>query len=167
MGIESSAIYFVMGVSGCGKSTIGGLLAQRLDLPFYDGDDFHPEANIKKMSSGEPLTDIDRHDWLVSLNKLAAENEPKGAVIACSALKNSYRDILAADLQSPVHWILLEGTFQEIFHRLEARKGHFMPQGLLQSQFDTLEIPEGAISVSINKEPEHIVSTIIELISRV
>ena len=113
-----SKIYFIMGVSGCGKSTIGSLLANELKIPFYDGDDFHPEANVKKMASGEPLTDDDRIGWLLRLNEIALNRSEKGAIIGCSALKESYRQILEANLQGDVRWIYLSGSFDEVMNRL-------------------------------------------------
>ncbi len=161
MNKPESSIFFIMGVSGCGKSTIGKLLAKALEIPFYDGDDYHPEENIKKMASGQALNDDDRKGWLAQLNILAVDHKTTGAVIACSALKESYREMLAKDIREAVKWVFLEGTFEEILERLQARKGHFMPTALLRSQFNDLEIPEDAISVSIGLSPEQIVAEII------
>ena len=150
-----------MGVSGCGKSTIGQLLSQELDIPFFDGDDFHPQSNIDKMSSGVPLNDDDRYGWLVTLNELAkSELEKNSCIIVCSALKKSYRDILNADIQNQVKWIHLEGRFNQILERLNKRENHFMSSNLLQSQFDTLEKPEDAFVVNIGLNPEDIVEKI-------
>ncbi len=159
-----SKIYFIMGVSGCGKSTIGNLLSDELKIPFYDGDDYHSETNVKKMASGQPLTDDDRMDWLLSLNKLALNRREKGAIIGCSALKESYRKILKNNLEKDVSWIYLSGSFDEVMSRLNQRKGHFMPAALLKSQFETLEIPKNAIQVSINQSARQIVKRILELI---
>lgn len=153
-----------MGVSGCGKSTIGNLLANKLNIPFYDGDDYHSELNVQKMASGLPLTDNDRQDWLRSLNELARLHTQKGAVIGCSALKESYRRILDADLKGNCKWIYLDGSFEDIMSRLSKRKGHFMPSELLKSQFETLEPPYKAIQVSINMTPEEIVQNILDQI---
>lgn len=150
-----------MGVSGSGKSTIGKLLAEALDYPFFDGDDFHPDVNIEKMSVGTPLNDEDRYDWLLALNKLAKNNLIKGAVIACSALKESYRDLLQAGISKGVYYIYLKGSFQEVLERLKQRKGHYMPLELLQSQFDVLSPPKNAIVVEINQSPEKIVDKIL------
>jgi gluconokinase len=156
-------IFIVMGVCGCGKSTIGKLLAEALNVPFYDGDDYHPEANVKKMASGNPLNDNDREGWLKRLNSLSIENSNLGAVIACSALKESYRSILRQNLSKQIEFVYLQGTFKEISDRLAERKNHFMPSGLLKSQFSTLEVPTDAISVSIVNPPKNITNQILEL----
>jgi len=157
-------IYFIMGVSGCGKSTIGSILAKELKIPFYDGDDYHTKSNVKKMASGQPLTDKDRMGWLLKLNELALARREEGAIIGCSALKESYRRILDANLQENARWIYLSGSFEDVMNRLHQRKGHFMPAELLKSQFETLEIPQKAIKVSINMPPEEIVNRILGLI---
>ncbi len=154
-------IIFVMGVSGSGKSTIGKLLAKELNLGFYDGDDYHPEANVKKMAEGNPLDDNDRQGWLEKLNLLAIKKSDTGAVIACSALKNKYRTILQNGLDKELQFVYLKGTFDEIMERLSQRKNHFMPPELLRSQFNTLEVPKEAITVSIMQTPEEIVAKII------
>ncbi|RDY61330.1 gluconokinase [Flagellimonas nanhaiensis] len=159
---DGKRILVVMGVSGTGKSTIGTLLAEKLDYPFFDGDDYHPEENIKKMNSGIPLTDDDRKGWLLKLNQIALENRHTGGVIACSALKNTYRGILKAGVGSCMEFVYLEGSFDEVKSRLESREGHFMPIELLQSQFDTLEPPSNATTVSIMLSPEEIVKKIVK-----
>lgn len=154
-------IFHIMGVSGCGKSTIGILLAKELNIPFFDGDDFHPASNIEKMEKGIPLNDDDRQGWLEILNDLAKSNSQKGAVIACSALKEKYRNILSRDLKQETAFVYLKGTFQEILDRLKQRSNHFMPKELLQSQFDTLEEPSKSITVSISRSPEEIIKQIV------
>ncbi|MDX1363574.1 MAG: gluconokinase, GntK/IdnK-type [Arenibacter latericius] len=154
-------ILFIIGISGTGKSTIAKLLAKKLKLPFFEGDDYHPEANIKKMSSGHPLNDTDRMYWLQRLNLLAKEHRKNGCIISCSALKESYRKMLKDTIEEQVVWISLEGSFQLISERLNSRKGHFMPPTLLQSQWDTFEPPSDAIKVSIAPRPEEIVAEIL------
>lgn len=155
-------ILFIIGVSGTGKSTIGKLLARELDLPFYEGDNYHSVANIKKMAGGHPLNDGDRMGWLLALNQLAVEHRDTGAIIACSALKESYRKLLERSIEPHVLWISLEGSYGLILERLQNRKGHFMPASLLQSQCDTFEPPKNAIKVSIEPSPGEIVSQILE-----
>ncbi len=133
-------VIVVMGVSGCGKSAVGAGVAQRLGLPFYDADDFHPEANRDKMSRGEALTDGDRTPWLGLLAERIAEwNQTGGAVLACSALKRGYRDVLRRP--GGVAFVFLDGGFETIQQRIRERSGHFMPASLLESQFATLERP--------------------------
>ena len=153
-----------MGVSGSGKTTIGRLLSEKTGIPFFDGDDFHSAANKEKMKAGNPLTDADRQGWLQSLNKLAIEESVKrGAIIACSALKEKYRKLLSENLDNPA-WVFLKGSFEIISHRMKNRTGHFMPPELLQSQFDTLEVPHSAIIVQIDNKPEAITDNIIQLL---
>lgn len=139
-----------MGVSGCGKSSVGRALAEALGWRFFDADDFHPESNIRKMAGGTPLTDEDRMPWLERLRDLLAEQQAQGhsAVLACSALRQSYRDILAARV-TDVHWVHLLGTLEEVRHLMEKRSGHFMKTGMLQSQFQTLEPPADAIDLPV------------------
>ena len=153
-------IIYIMGVSGCGKTTIGKLLSQKIGIPFFDGDDFHSAANVEKMKTGEPLNDEDRSGWLQKINEVAFEQQQlKGAIIACSALKEKYRILLNSGITKPV-WIFLQGSYQIILQRLQSRQGHFMPSVLLQSQFDNLEMPANAFSINIADEP----ATIVELI---
>lgn len=155
-------IYIVMGVSGCGKSTIASMLAEALSLPFFDGDDYHPPANVAKMSAKIPLTDEDRSGWLQALNDLARANSEKGAVIVCSALKERHMERLRTGLEGKIVWVFLKGSFELILARLQARKGHFMPPDLLQSQFATLEEPDYALTVGIKAPPEQIVAEILD-----
>jgi gluconokinase len=126
-----------MGVSGCGKSTVGAALAERLDVPFADADDLHPQANIAKMTAGHPLDDDDRRAWLDAVGQwLAAHGD--GGVISCSALKRDYRDRLRGHCPSTV-FLYLSGSPEVIAARQATRKGHFMPTSLLRSQFEALE----------------------------
>ncbi|MGZ3847174.1 MAG: gluconokinase [Flavisolibacter sp.] len=158
-------IIVVMGVTGCGKTTVGKLLAARLSLPFIEGDSFHPKENILKMSSGIPLTDEDRYPWLNALaDELKRQEQQKGAVLACSALKEHYREMLQQGLREPITWIYLEGSEETLRERIKNRQGHFMQEGLLRSQLETLEIPAYAYTFSIEQEPERIVSKIVDII---
>ncbi|MEP0357283.1 gluconokinase [Paraglaciecola sp.] len=154
-------ILIVCGVSGTGKSTIGSQLAKKLELPFYDGDDFHPESNVQKMQSGTPLNDKDRQPWLASLAKHIASWEiDGGAVLACSALKESYRKILASSTNTQVNWIMLNGSRELLIERLDSRSGHFFDSSLLDSQLNTLELPEYGWLIDIKGTPEEIVNTV-------
>jgi gluconokinase len=155
----------VMGVSGSGKSTIADRLAERLGWTFEDGDRFHPASNVAKMSAGVPLTDEDRWPWLQAIadeiDRVCAAGQH--AVIACSALKRSYRDVLVHG-RNDVRMVYLDGTQELIASRLAQRKGHFMPPGLLTSQFKTLEPPEPSehpVTVSIDASVETIVDDIV------
>ncbi len=154
-------IYFICGVSGCGKSTIGSSLASELNIEYIDGDNFHPLSNIEKMKSGKALDDNDRKGWLDAIHSYISKNE-KSVVIACSALKEKYRKILKSNLNKSVHWIFLLGSFELIRERMLARKGHFMPDALLQSQFDILEVPDYAIKIDISMGQREIVDIIIQ-----
>jgi gluconokinase len=154
-------VVILMGVSGSGKTTIGRLLARDLGWPFCDGDDFHPQANIDKMRQGIPLTDDDRDAWLTALRQQidTLVETRQSAVLACSALKQTYRDRL---YQPEVRFIYLKGDFALIRRRLLARQGHFMQADLLASQFVTLEEPHGVPAIDIAQAPE----TIVDLIKR-
>jgi carbohydrate kinase (thermoresistant glucokinase family) len=151
-------IVVVMGVSGCGKTTVGRLLASRLQLPFLDADEFHPPANVAKMAAGTPLTDEDRRPWLELLNRKLLEH--KDAVLACSALKESYRRALARDL-ADYRFVHLRGSLELIRARLAERKHRYMPASLLESQFAALEPPADAIVVDIAQDPDRCVTRIL------
>ena len=127
-----------MGVSGSGKSTVGAALAQRLGVPFGDGDDFHPPANIAKMTAGEPLDDNDRYPWLEAIGGWLSERCETGGVMSCSALKRKYRDQLRKHCAT-IEFVHLSSAPEVIAARQASRPGHFMPAALLRSQFDTLE----------------------------
>ena len=157
-------VVILMGVSGSGKTTVGELLAEQLGWQFYDADDFHPEENVEKMRSGEALSDIDREPWLHALSELIKNEHEnnRNIVLACSALRKKYREILDQDL-SPIRLVYLKGDFELIQERLSKRTGHYMDPALLKSQFDTLEIPstkEGALFVDISPAPDEIVNAV-------
>lgn len=152
----------VMGVSGCGKTTIGKQLAEQLDVPFLEGDDYHPESNISKMKSGQPLTDDDRMPWLQNLAKAAQDHEEKGFVMACSALKAKYRNVLKLLIDSELNIVFLDGKYETIRKRMEDRAGHFMPADLLKSQFDTLEPPQNAMRFEVTESPEKMIKDILK-----
>jgi gluconokinase len=163
---ERPCALVVMGVSGSGKTTVAEALAKRIGWRFEDGDKFHPASNIAKMSAGIPLTDEDRWPWLQAIadeiDRLCGKGQR--AVVACSALKRIYRNVLVHG-RDDVRIILLDGTQQLIAGRLAARRGHFMPPGLLDSQFATLERPaddERAVTVSIDATVEAIVDDIVD-----
>ncbi len=162
MNNNSGFVFFVMGVSGTGKTTIGNLVAKEFNIPFFDGDDYHPQTNVEKMTSGKPLNDTDRLDWLLKLNDIANKNKENGCVIACSALKKKYRMILKEHLEF-YYFLFLQGSFILISERMGDRKEHFMPQNLLKSQFKILEIPdasEAVINLNIECTPEEILAQI-------
>ena len=160
MGINAM-IVIVMGVTGAGKTTIGRMLATALGWEFHDGDDLHSEASKLKMHRGIELDDADRAPWLSAIRKLilAMLSEGRDGVIACSALKQSYRDEIVVD-PNLVKVVYLKGSKEVIAERLRNRGGHFMNPDLLQSQFDTLEEPDDAIVVDISVAPQAIVNAI-------
>ncbi len=150
-------IVVLMGVSGCGKTTIGNLLASRLGYPFLDADEFHPPENVAKMAAGNPLSDADRRPWLELLNgRLRGQ---KNAVLACSALKESYRQILSNGI-TDCRFVHLCGSIELIRSRLAQRKHRYMPATLLESQFAALEPPAGAIEVDIGASVPECVAAI-------
>ena len=161
-----SGCILVMGVSGCGKTTIGKKLAEQLEVPFLEGDDYHPEENVAKMKSGQPLTDEDRMPWLQNLAKAAQKHEETGFVMACSALKAHYRNVLKLLINSELKIVFLDGKFETIKTRMEERAGHFMPAELLQSQFDTLEPPQNALTYDITQSPELIIKDVIKKLEK-
>jgi gluconokinase len=155
-------IVVLMGVAGSGKSTVGRVLARRLGWRFYEGDDFHPESNRVKMRAGEALTDEDRRPWLEALATLISRclREHEDAVLACSVLKQAYRERLGIGTNG-VRLAYLRGSPELIARRLAARHGHFFDPALLQSQFATLEEPSGAIIPDIAGTPDEIADEII------
>lgn len=162
---RKTMVYILMGVSGAGKTLIGQKLADQLGIPFYDGDNFHPEENVRKMASGSPLNDNDRKPWLETLAKNIKKWEQKGGVVlACSALKKSYRKLLVKEDPDNVQFIYLKGRMSLIAERITGRTDHFMPEELLESQFEALEEPEDAITVSVDQTPDEIINFIISQI---
>jgi gluconokinase len=163
-------ITVVMGVSGVGKTTVGKRLAARTGARFLEGDRYHPPANIEKMSHGEPLTDDDRQPWLENLAGELAAARAKGeaVVLACSALRRRYRDILRAG-NGDVDFVFLRAEQAVIQRRLDARRRHFMPPSLLASQFAALEPPdadERAVPVDAGKAPDAIVEAVLTALRR-
>ena len=154
-------IVLVMGVSGSGKTTIGAALAARLGSDFIDGDDWHPAGNVAKMAAGTPLTDEDRWPWLDRLNAELRAREALGesVVLACSALKQAYRDRLMRGLER-CELVFLHGSFELIRDRLADRKHRYMPASLLESQFAALEPPARAIAVNVAQPSDHCVEQI-------
>ena len=151
-----------MGVSGCGKTTIVRQLGWALNLPFYDADDFHPAQNIEKMKSGTPLNDADRQPWLDLLaEEIEGWDNSGGAVLACSALKENYRRTLSAKVT--VQWVYLVANYDVIYKRMKKRN-HFMKPELLQSQFDTLEVPAYGIHINSDGNVKQTVQKILALI---
>jgi gluconokinase len=158
-------IVVLMGVSGSGKTTIGTLLAERMGTVFADADDYHPAANKEKMAAGHPLNDEDRQPWLETLNQLMRgwNESGKGGVLACSALKESYRATLASGMPvGAVKFVLLDGDRELIAARLARRKHEYMNPKLLESQLATLEPPADALTVVNDRAPEEIVETILQ-----
>lgn len=152
----------VMGVAGCGKSSVGLALATRIGASYQDGDDLHPPANVARMSAGHPLTDADRWPWLAQVGKALAK--PGRRIIGCSALKRAYRSRITTEAGGAVTFIHLDGSYELIRARMDARTGHFMPPSLLVSQFATLEPPgpdENAIRVRIDQALAGIVADIL------
>lgn len=154
--------FIVLGVSGSGKSTVGRMLADRLGCPFYDGDDFHPPENRDKMSRGIPLTDEDRAGWLQALADLIRRRlqADESGVLACSALKEKYRQVLQVD-PARVRFVYLQGDYALILARMRARRGHYMQPGMLKSQFEVLEEPTDALVEDIRQSPAEIVADIL------
>ena len=153
-------IVVLMGVAGSGKTTVGRLLADELGWKFYDADDFHPPANVEKMSRGVPLDDDDRRPWLEVLRDLVRDSHARGesAILACSALKESYRRLLLADESTRL--VYLKGDYDTIKGRVENRRGHYMKPEMLDSQFADLEEPERETHIDASLSPDEIVEEI-------
>ncbi|MBK9926708.1 MAG: gluconokinase [Anaerolineales bacterium] len=156
-----------MGVSGCGKSSVGKALAQSLGWDFYDADDFHPPENVAKMASGIPLDDSDRAPWLALLHELISSNlkADKPGVLACSALKERYRQKLM-DGNEGVQIVYLKGSYELIWSRMEKRTDHYMKPHMLKSQFETLEVPMNALTIDISMSLDDIVQEILKYMEK-
>ena len=161
-----TGLYVIMGVCGSGKSLIGAQLARELDIDFVEGDDLHPPDNVKRMAAGIPLTDDDRHGWLirVAARLREAKRAGIGLVVACSALKRSYRDLLRSVGEADVRFVYLVGSRALLAERMAKRRGHFMPPALLDSQLSILEEPspdERAWVCDISAAPDAIVADLV------
>lgn len=161
-----TGLYVIMGVSGSGKSLIGAQLARTLDVEFLEGDTLHPPDNVKRMAAGIPLTDDDRHGWLLAIAARLrdAKRAGIGLVVSCSALKRRYRDLLRSVGAADVRFVYLAGSRAVLAERLTNRRGHFMPPSLLESQLATLEEPapdEGAWVCDIRETPDTIVAALV------
>ena len=156
----------IMGVSGCGKTTVGKALAAGLRVPFYDADNYHAQENLAKMATGIPLTDSDRAGWLTLLAAMIETETRAGhdGVLACSALKQSYRDVLVSRSRN-VRFVYLKGSYDLILERMKKRGGHFMKPEMLKSQFDTLEEPADAITLDVENSVDEIVKKALQIIS--
>jgi gluconokinase len=169
-GEKALAAIIVMGVSGSGKTSVAEALAKALDLHFVEGDGLHPASNVEKMSHGIPLTDEDRMPWLdlIGAEIAAATEGGRGIVVSCSALKKIYRDRLRREAGGPLYFVFLEGSKALLLSRLSARKGHFMPPSLLESQLQTLEVPTGepgVVTVGIAATVEGIAAAAVEALA--
>ena len=157
-------VIILMGVSGCGKTTIGTLLSIKTGFKFIDADFYHSKKNKAKMNNGIPLDDLDRNFWLKRINSELIKCSKNSLILACSALKEEYRVELIKGIKQKVHWFFLNGDFKLINKRLENRKNHFMSNKLLKSQFDILEIPNYGIEINISKNREDIINKILKYI---
>ena len=160
---KNGMVVILMGPMGCGKTTIGKMLAKKLGWPFYDGDDFHPKENVEKMRAGIALTDEDRKLWLKKLRDTIERwlKDNQSTILACSALKQAYRDILGVD-QNRVRTVYLRGSYELLRNRIGERQHPYMDKNLLRSQLDTLEEPKEGLSVDISATPEIIASAIMK-----
>ncbi len=156
-------VLILMGPMGCGKSTIGKMLAEKLGWSFYDGDDFHPKENVEKMRAGVALTDEDRKVWLEKLHRNIQHwlRDKQNSILACSALKRAYRDILGVD-QDTVKTVYLKGSYELLRARIEERQHPYMDKNLLRSQLESLEEPKDGLTVDISATPETIIRIIVE-----
>jgi len=171
-------LFIVTGPAGCGKSTVAKFLAKQYDLPYIEGDEFHPQTNIEKMSAGIPLNDADRWDWLILLREQAVhalEAGASGVVLTCSALKHKYRDVIRIasinDHDVFVHFIYLRASEELLLSRVKARQGHYMKDSMVKSQFDALEEPDkrehDVLSIDVSGSMAEVQSLALEAVSSV
>lgn len=159
-------VIYIMGVAGSGKTTIGQKLSATTGYAFYDADYFHPQENIDKMKAAQPLTDEDRWPWLDNIHSFVSKQlQTCDIILACSALKELYRQRLSKGIETQCRWVYLNGSYQTILQRMQNRTGHYMPTTLLQSQFEALEVPENIIEIDIGMTTEKIVAEIIAQIN--
>lgn len=156
-------LFVICGVSGSGKSTIGRLLAQDLNYPFIEGDDFHPASNIKKMSAGKPLTDEDRVDWLIAISEEVNSFDEQPIILACSALTPFVQNNLQTKCKPPIYWIKLDVSPKEVTRRMKQRE-HFMPPSLAQSQFEAWTPPSCGHEVNANDKLPNILKNLREFV---
>ena len=154
-----------MGVSGSGKTTIGKLLSKKTGIPFFDGDDFHPDDNIRKMAEGTPLTDSDRVAWIGQIAGHINNVPSRHKILGCSALSKYVRTLINKDIEEPCSFVFLRGGYDLIKKRMEEREDHYMKAGMLESQFEALEEPGNALLVDIGKSPDQICEVILQAIS--
>lgn len=157
-------VFILMGVSGSGKTTIGNLLSEQTGIPFYDGDDFHPEVNVLKMANGTPLTDQDRTAWIAEAAKFLNNNTAEHKILACSALSKFIRSLIVDEVEEPCYFIFLSGEYDLIKERMDKREKHYMKSSMLMSQFETLEEPGNALIVNIDNSPSRICDEISSVI---
>lgn len=154
-----------MGVSGSGKTTIGKLLSKQTGIPFFDGDDFHPDDNIRKMAEGTPLTDSDRVAWIGQIADYINNMPSRHKILGCSALSKYIRNLIKKDIEEPCYFVFLRGGYDLIKKRMEKREDHYMKAGMLDSQFKALEEPGNALLVDIGKSPDQICDVIYHTIN--
>lgn len=166
---HSEPIYVLMGVSGCGKTSVGEAVAADLGFEFIEGDALHPPANVEKMAQGIPLNDEDRFPWLDRIGARIAEADGHGLVVSCSSLKKIYRERLRSFAKEPLTFVFLKGSEELLTERMARRKGHFMPLSLLKSQLATLEDPSGepgVITVDISGTSQDVIERTLRAIAR-